>query len=120
MSQPLGCEYKRLCINVPNAMALMAFDPREASAHPPADPSLLREESALRTFTLAEGIMMLVLGTLSLIFPLVASVWVTAAVAMVLLIGGLMSWINTMARARQLDSQTAHDFGAGDRRGFSY
>ncbi|MEB3300877.1 MAG: DUF308 domain-containing protein [Cyanobacteriota bacterium] len=82
----------------------MAFDPREASAHPPADPSLPREESALRTFTLAEGIMMLVLGTLSLIFPLVASVWVTAAVALVLLIGGLISWINTMARARQLDA----------------
>lgn len=85
-------------------MALMAFDHTEPPAQSPADPSFPREESALRTFTLAEGIMMLILGTLSLIFPLVASVWVTAAVALVFLIGGLISWVNTMARARQLDA----------------
>ncbi|MFN9057767.1 MAG: DUF308 domain-containing protein, partial [Cyanobacteriota bacterium] len=81
----------------------MAFDHTEPPAQSPGDPSLPREESALRTFTLAEGIMMLILGTLALIFPLVASVWVTAVVALVFLIGGLISWINTMARARQLD-----------------
>jgi uncharacterized membrane protein HdeD (DUF308 family) len=64
-----------------------------------------QEESALRTFTLAEGIMMLVLGTLALIFPLVASVWVTAVVALVFLVAGLISGINTLGRARQLAAQ---------------
>lgn len=70
----------------------------------PGDPSLEAGESSLRIFTLAEGILMLVLGTLALIFPLVASVWVTGVVAMVFLVAGLISWINTLGRARQLDA----------------
>lgn len=66
------------------------------------DSSVKCEEIALRSFTLAEGIMMLVLGSLALIFPLVASIWVTGFVAMVFLVAGLVSWINTLARARHL------------------
>lgn len=70
----------------------------------PGDHSIEEGESSLRIFTLAEGILMLVLGTLALIFPLVASLWVTGVVAMVFLVAGLISWINTLGRARQLDA----------------
>ena len=34
---------------------------------------LARDSSALRTFTIAEGVVMLVLGVLALIFPVLAS-----------------------------------------------
>lgn len=80
----------------------MASDPIDQQDH---DSMIPYEESALRTFTLAEGIMMLVLGTLALVFPLVASVWVTAVVALVFLVAGLISGINIMGRARQLAPQ---------------
>ena len=70
----------------------------------PGDPNIDAGDNSLRIFTLAEGILMLVLGTLALIFPLVASVWVTGVVALVFLVAGLISWINTLGRARQLDS----------------
>ena len=36
---------------------------------------------ALRSFTVAEGILLLVLGVLALIFPMIASAWVTVVVA---------------------------------------
>ena len=35
------------------------------------------DAASLRTFTLFEGLLMLVLGILALLFPLAASVWVT-------------------------------------------
>lgn len=56
----------------------------------------------LRAFTLFEGVLMLVLGVLALVFPLVASVWVTAVVAMAFLVGGIVGWINNLIRARLL------------------
>ena len=63
---------------------------------------LSRLNSALRSFTLAEGIVMLVLGLLALLFPLVASTWVTAVVAISFLVGGIVGWVNTMARTHRL------------------
>jgi len=42
---------------------------------------------------------MLVLGVLALIFPVVASVWATAVVALVFLVGGIVGWINNLMRA---------------------
>ena len=56
----------------------------------------------LRAFTRVEGVLMLVLGVLALVFPLVASVWVTAVVAMAFLVGGIVGWINNLMRARLL------------------
>jgi uncharacterized membrane protein HdeD (DUF308 family) len=56
----------------------------------------------LRAFTLFEGVLMVVLGVLALVFPLVASVWVTAVVAMAFLVGGIVGWINNLMRARLL------------------
>jgi uncharacterized membrane protein HdeD (DUF308 family) len=58
--------------------------------------------SNLRAFTLFEGVLMVVLGVLALVFPLVASVWVTAVVAMAFLVGGIVGWINNLMRARLL------------------
>ncbi len=63
---------------------------------------LQRAEDSLRGLTLAEGILMVVLGVLALIFPLLASVWVTAVVAIAFLVGGLVGWINTLTRAARL------------------
>jgi uncharacterized membrane protein HdeD (DUF308 family) len=58
--------------------------------------------SSLRSFTLFEGVLMLVLGMLALIFPVLASVWATAMVAVAFLVGGLVGWINNLMRARLL------------------
>lgn len=54
---------------------------------------------SLRAFTLFEGVLMLVLGVLALLFPLVASRWVTAVVALGLIVGGLIGWIVNVMRA---------------------
>jgi uncharacterized membrane protein HdeD (DUF308 family) len=61
-----------------------------------------RDAATLRTFTLAEGVLLLVLGVLALIFPVVASVWVTAVVALAFLVGGIVGWVNSLARSRRL------------------
>jgi uncharacterized membrane protein HdeD (DUF308 family) len=65
---------------------------------------LARDSQALRTFTLAEGVVMLVLGTLALLFPVLASMWVTAVVAIGFLVAGLVGWISTLARTRRLSA----------------
>lgn len=65
---------------------------------------LAREAATLRTFTLAEGVVMLVLGGLALFFPVMASVWVTAVVAVAFLVGGIVGWINSLARSRRLSA----------------
>jgi uncharacterized membrane protein HdeD (DUF308 family) len=54
---------------------------------------------ALRAFTLAEGVMLLVLGVLALVFPVLASRWVTAVVAIAFLVGGLVGWISSLMRS---------------------
>jgi uncharacterized membrane protein HdeD (DUF308 family) len=56
----------------------------------------------LRAFTLFEGVLMLVLGLLALVFPIMASVWVTTVVAVAFLVGGIVGWINNLMRAKQL------------------
>lgn len=58
--------------------------------------------SALKAFTIAEGVLMLVLGLLALSFPVLASFWVTAIVAVAFLVWGLMGWVNNLLRARHL------------------
>jgi uncharacterized membrane protein HdeD (DUF308 family) len=57
----------------------------------------------LRAFTLFEGVLMLVLGVLALLFPVLASVWATAVVAVVFLVGGIVGWIDNLMRARVLN-----------------
>ena len=52
---------------------------------------------ALRSFTVAEGILLLVLGVLSLIFPMIASAWVTVVVALAFLVGGIIGWVNSFS-----------------------
>ena len=54
---------------------------------------------SLRAFTLSEGVLMLVLGALALLFPALASRWVTAVVAIAFLVGGLIGWITNLMRA---------------------
>ena len=57
---------------------------------------------SLRSFTLAEGILLLVLGVLALIFPMVASAWITVVVALAFLVGGIIGWVNSLNRSRRL------------------
>ena len=56
----------------------------------------------LKTFTIAEGILLLVLGFLALIFPVVASFGVTAVVGIAFLVGGIVGWINNISRRHDL------------------
>ena len=60
------------------------------------------DRSSLRSFTIAEGILLLVLGLLALVFPVVASAWVTVVVALAFLVGGIIGWVNNLNRARRL------------------
>ena len=62
----------------------------------------VRAGQALRSYTLAEGVLLLVLGFLALVFPYVASRWVAAMVGLAFLVGGIAGWINTLARASHL------------------
>jgi uncharacterized membrane protein HdeD (DUF308 family) len=39
---------------------------------------------------------------LALVFPILASVWVTTVVAVAFLVGGIVGWINNLMRAKQL------------------
>jgi uncharacterized membrane protein HdeD (DUF308 family) len=75
-------------------------DSASFSPRPPASPQ--GEISGLKAFTVAEGVMLMVLGVLALIFPIVASRWVTALVALTFLVGGIVGWINSLMRARRL------------------
>ena len=58
---------------------------------------------SLRAFTLAEGVLLLVLGLLALLFPLIASAWITVVVSVAFLVGGIVGWINNLNRARRLN-----------------
>ena len=56
----------------------------------------------LAGLTLAEGILLLVLGVLALACPVLASQWIAAMLGIAFLVGGLVSWVSTLARARRL------------------
>ena len=56
----------------------------------------------LKAFTLFEGVLMLVLGVLAMIFPVLASAWITVIVAVGFLVGGIVGWVSNLARSRQL------------------
>jgi uncharacterized membrane protein HdeD (DUF308 family) len=56
----------------------------------------------LKAFTLFEGVLMLVLGILALVFPVRSSGVITAVVAVAFLVGGVVGWVSNLMRARQL------------------
>ena len=56
----------------------------------------------LAGLTLAEGILLLVLGVLALACPVLASRWIAAMLGIAFLVGGLVSWVSTLARAKRL------------------
>ena len=62
----------------------------------------LSSAQGLRAFTMAEGIVLLVLGILALVFPVIASAWVTVVVAIAFVVGGVFGWISNLSRARRL------------------
>ena len=77
----------------------MASDPLDSGL----GSGLGSEIGALRAFTLAEGVLLLVLGWLALLFPLIASAWITVVVAVAFLVGGIVGWVNNLNRARRLN-----------------
>lgn len=56
----------------------------------------------LRSFTIAEGVLLMVLGVLALLSPVIASFAVTILVGVAFLVGGIIGWINNLTRRRQL------------------
>jgi uncharacterized membrane protein HdeD (DUF308 family) len=56
----------------------------------------------LRGIAQAEGIVMIVLGILALVFPYVASAGIAVMVAVAFLVAGLMGWIDTWSRRVRL------------------
>ncbi|MFN9661235.1 MAG: HdeD family acid-resistance protein [Cyanobacteriota bacterium] len=86
--------------------------PSGATFNAPDEEDLLAEESTLTRQALqagrlkgiaqAEGIVMIVLGLLALLFPYVASAGVTVMVAVAFLVAGLMGWIDTWSRRLRL------------------
>jgi len=62
----------------------------------------LSTAQGLRAFTLAEGIILIVLGILALVFPIIASAWVTVIVAVAFVVGGIFGWVSNLSRARRL------------------
>ena len=67
-----------------------------------ADNSARFDLGSLRSFTIAEGILMLVLGALALLFPILASAGITVILAIAFLVGGIVGWINNLNRSRRL------------------
>lgn len=56
----------------------------------------------LRSFTIAEGVLLVVLGVLALLSPVIASFAVAILVGVAFLVGGIVGWINNLTRRRQL------------------
>ena len=57
---------------------------------------------SFKAFAIAEGILLIILGVLALIFPVLASVWVTGVIAVVFLVGGVVGWISNLARSKRM------------------
>jgi uncharacterized membrane protein HdeD (DUF308 family) len=55
-----------------------------------------------KAFAVAEGILLIILGVLALVFPVLASVWVTGVIAVVFLVGGVVGWISNLARSKRM------------------
>ncbi len=55
-----------------------------------------------KAFAIAEGILLIILGALALVFPVIASVWVTGVIAVVFLVGGVVGWISNLSRSGRM------------------
>ena len=55
-----------------------------------------------KAFAIVEGILLIILGIIALIFPVIASVWVTGVIAVVFLVGGVVGWISNLARSKRM------------------
>jgi uncharacterized membrane protein HdeD (DUF308 family) len=55
-----------------------------------------------KAFAIIEGILLIILGVIALIFPVIASVWVTGVIAVVFLVGGIVGWISNLARSKRM------------------
>jgi len=58
--------------------------------------------ATFKAFAMAEGVLLIVLGVLALIFPVVASFWTTGVIAVLFLVGGIVGWISNLARSARM------------------
>lgn len=73
----------------------------------PTEPFMSSEDRSgslgtFKAFAIAEGILLIVLGILALVFPVIASFWTTGVIAVLFLIGGLVGWISNLARSGRM------------------
>lgn len=57
---------------------------------------------SFKAFAIAEGILLIVLGILALIFPVIASFWTAGVIAVLFLVGGVVGWISNLARSGRM------------------
>ena len=57
---------------------------------------------SFKAFAVAEGILLIVLGILALVFPVLASFWTVGVIAVLFLIGGIVGWISNLARSGRM------------------
>lgn len=86
---------------MPSGATFNAPDDEEALLESPLTRQAL-QAGRLKGIAQAEGIVMIVLGLLALLFPYVASAGVTVMVAVAFLVAGLMAWIDTWSRRSRL------------------
>lgn len=55
-----------------------------------------------KAFAIAEGILLIILGILALVFPVLASFWTVGVIAVLFLIGGVVGWISNLARSGRM------------------
>ncbi|MFM7169309.1 MAG: HdeD family acid-resistance protein [Cyanobium sp.] len=87
---------------MPSGATFNAPDEGEFAAVESALTRQALQAGRLKGLTQAEGIVMIVLGLLALLFPVIASAGVTVMVAVAFLVAGLMGWIDTFSRGRRL------------------
>ncbi|MFM7464993.1 MAG: HdeD family acid-resistance protein [Cyanobium sp.] len=87
---------------MPSGATFNAPDEGEFAAVESALTRQALQAGRLKGLTQAEGIVMIVLGLLALLFPVIASAGVTVMVAVAFLVAGLMGWIDTFTRGRRL------------------
>ena len=73
----------------------------------PTEPFMSSEDRSgslgtFKAFAIAEGILLIVLGILALVFPVIASFWTTGVIAVLFLVGGLVGWISNLARSGRM------------------
>lgn len=92
-----GTSQKRVSASGNQYRSWVVCDTKFMTADDPSD-----SVGTFKAFAIAEGILLIILGVLALVFPVIASVWVTGVIAVVFLVGGVVGWISNLARSKRM------------------